>query len=244
MEQLERRARAAPADLQAALALAHAHLARARHDGNPRSLGYAEAAWHRLRSRRRPSCSVLAATIHQSRLSSAQALAELDAALGLLPTTRKPAHARLNPHRARPARRRKARLRGARTRHAGPGGKWVSGRAGPGRRARRRTRRRSPMRAARGRGLALLSLRGGCLLAGPSRAGRACARAGAGLDAEDRSRRACTRTSCSTCRAAQGVPSSCAAAPGRRAVLAPSARGAATHAADAASSCAQSSAFT
>jgi tetratricopeptide (TPR) repeat protein len=80
---LEQRAQAAPRDLEAALALARAQIDAARADGDPRPLGYAEAALAPFAAQAEPPPPVLVllATIHQSRHRFELALSELERAL-------------------------------------------------------------------------------------------------------------------------------------------------------------------
>jgi tetratricopeptide (TPR) repeat protein len=84
---LAEQTRAAPNDLRAALALARAHIQASRVDGDPRPLGYAEAALLPFSAQAVPPAEVLVlqATIHQSRHQFEPALAELERALALAP---------------------------------------------------------------------------------------------------------------------------------------------------------------
>jgi tetratricopeptide (TPR) repeat protein len=84
---LEQQAQAAPHDLSAALALARAQIDISRTDGDPRPLGYAEAALAPFRAQAEPPAAVLVllATIHQSRHQFELALSELDHALQQAP---------------------------------------------------------------------------------------------------------------------------------------------------------------
>jgi predicted Zn-dependent protease len=84
---LEQQTHAAPHDLSAALALARAQIDASRADGDPRPLGYAEAALAPFRAQAEPPAAVLVllATIHQSRHQFQLALSELEQALQRAP---------------------------------------------------------------------------------------------------------------------------------------------------------------